>query len=117
MDQLFNPFFTTKGEEGTGLGLWVSKGILDKHEALIEVRSKSAIGDRVQAILSCERNRIACELRSPDWIVKTSGSCLTAKNLHGSLRGSTTDLVGRECFYSLLPLASAGSIWKLTKAR
>ncbi len=44
LDQLFNPFFTTKGEEGTGLGLWVSKGILDKHEALIEVRSKPAIG-------------------------------------------------------------------------
>jgi signal transduction histidine kinase len=44
LNQLFNPFFTTKGEEGTGLGLWVSKGILDKHEALIQVRSKPAIG-------------------------------------------------------------------------
>ena len=44
LDQLFNPFFTTKGEEGTGLGLWVSKGILDKHEARIAVRSKPATG-------------------------------------------------------------------------
>ena len=44
LEQLFNPFFTTKGEEGTGLGLWVSKGILDKHDAFIEVRSKPAIG-------------------------------------------------------------------------
>jgi len=44
LDQLFNPFFTTKGEEGTGLGLWVSKGILEKHEASIAVRSRPAIG-------------------------------------------------------------------------
>jgi PAS domain S-box-containing protein len=44
LDQLFHPFFTTKGEEGTGLGLWVSKGIIDKHEARIEVRSRPATG-------------------------------------------------------------------------
>ena len=25
------PFFTTKGTVGTGLGLWVSKQIVDKH--------------------------------------------------------------------------------------
>ena len=31
LNQLFRPFFTTKGEVGTGLGLWVSKGILEKH--------------------------------------------------------------------------------------
>ncbi|HZL67218.1 MAG TPA: CHASE3 domain-containing protein, partial [Candidatus Limnocylindrales bacterium] len=27
---LFAPFFTTKGEKGTGLGLWVSRGLIEK---------------------------------------------------------------------------------------
>jgi signal transduction histidine kinase len=44
LDQLFHPFITTKGEEGTGLGLWVSKGILDKHHSTIRVRSKEGLG-------------------------------------------------------------------------
>jgi signal transduction histidine kinase/DNA-binding NarL/FixJ family response regulator len=40
LDRLFQPFVTTKGDAGTGLGLWVSKGILDKHHTTIAVRSK-----------------------------------------------------------------------------
>jgi PAS domain S-box-containing protein len=42
--RLFHPFVTTKGEAGTGLGLWVSKGILDNHNARVAVRSKSGFG-------------------------------------------------------------------------
>ena len=38
---LFEPFFTTKGTVGTGLGLWVSKQIVDKHGGTIRVRSSS----------------------------------------------------------------------------
>ncbi|MBV8475496.1 MAG: PAS domain-containing protein [Acidobacteria bacterium] len=37
--QLFQPFFTTKGEKGTGLGLWVSRGIIQKMDGTIRVRS------------------------------------------------------------------------------
>jgi signal transduction histidine kinase len=39
--KLFEPFFTTKDEKGTGLGLWVSKGIVQKHEGWIRMRTST----------------------------------------------------------------------------
>lgn len=42
MTRLFEPFFSTKGTKGTGLGLWVSQGIVEKHGGKIRVRSSTA---------------------------------------------------------------------------
>lgn len=39
--QIFEPFFTTKGSVGNGLGLWVSKQIVEKHGGSIQVRSRT----------------------------------------------------------------------------
>ncbi|MEO8727626.1 MAG: ATP-binding protein [Acidobacteriaceae bacterium] len=44
MQQLFRPFFTTKGEKGTGLGLWISQGIVEKHGGYLEVESSVSPG-------------------------------------------------------------------------
>lgn len=37
--RLFEPFFSTKATKGTGLGLWISKGILQKYSGRISCRS------------------------------------------------------------------------------
>jgi len=51
LGRLFHPFVTTKGESGTGLGLWVSKGILDKHHGIIRVRSRKGKGTTFRIFL------------------------------------------------------------------
>ena len=37
--RIFEPFFSTKSSTGTGLGLWVSQEIVDKHSGSLRVRS------------------------------------------------------------------------------
>ena len=59
LQHIFEPFFTTKGERGTGLGLWVSRGILDKHDGHIDVQSRTAPDDHGTVItLTLPRARI-----------------------------------------------------------
>jgi signal transduction histidine kinase len=41
---IFEPFVTTKGEKGTGLGLWIVRGIIGNHGGKISVRSKVGKG-------------------------------------------------------------------------
>jgi signal transduction histidine kinase len=40
--RVFEAFFTTKENTGTGLGLWVSLEILNKHRGFIHLRSREA---------------------------------------------------------------------------
>ncbi len=44
LNRIFEPFYTTKGVNGTGLGLWVSQGIVQKHGGILSVRNLDGAG-------------------------------------------------------------------------
>jgi signal transduction histidine kinase len=43
LENIFEPFFTTKKDTGTGLGLWVSRELVEKHGGSLRVRSRVSV--------------------------------------------------------------------------
>ncbi len=51
--RLFEPFHTTKGDLGNGLGLYISREIVERHGGRIEVESEPGHGTAMTVWLPC----------------------------------------------------------------
>jgi signal transduction histidine kinase len=54
LQRVFEPFFSTKGAKGSGLGLWVSSGIVQAHGGTLQVRSVVGRGTVFTIVLPVE---------------------------------------------------------------
>lgn len=61
LEHIFDPFFTTKGKGGTGLGLFITRGIVEAHGGTLSVESEMGRGTTVEVYLP-----IAKPERMPD---------------------------------------------------
>jgi PAS domain S-box-containing protein len=68
--RLFSPFFTTKQSVGTGLGLWVTRGIVEKQGGSIRFRSNSigATGTIFRVLLRTTMENFIPETPEPKFL-------------------------------------------------
>ena len=64
-EKIFEPFYTTKGAQGTGLGLSVSYGIIERHRGLISVESDVGRGTTFLIDLPASREAQRSAANSP----------------------------------------------------
>jgi len=55
-ERCLEPFFSTKGQRGTGLGLAMVYGVMERHEGKIEIESELAKGTTVRLIFPIRQN-------------------------------------------------------------
>jgi signal transduction histidine kinase len=66
LEAIWEPFFTTKGEEGTGLGLNLCRDIVQRHDGMIEVQSEAGVGSVFTITLPLAEGEASDGCRSHD---------------------------------------------------
>ena len=59
------PFYTTKGERGTGLGLAMVYGMVQRHSANLEIDSAPGLGTTVRLIFPIANSMLATQVNAP----------------------------------------------------
>jgi CheY-like chemotaxis protein len=95
------PFFTTKGERGTGLGLAMVYGVVQRHSADIEIDSIAGTGTTVRLIFPAPvtvaaapvQSRVAFVAPSPLRILIVDDDPVLLKSLRDTLEGDGHTIV------------------------
>ncbi len=94
-EQIFEPFFSTKGEQGTGLGLATVYGIIKQHDGNIWVYSEPGVGTTFKAYLPVSkdvsakekiRNKTAISLKGTEVILLVEDNEQVRQLAHAILR-------------------------------
>jgi len=71
--QCLEPFFTTKGERGTGLGLAMVFGMAQRHGATLEIDSRPGMGTTMRLLFPVSGGASAATVRMPALKVPVAG--------------------------------------------
>jgi CheY-like chemotaxis protein len=90
------PFFTTKGERGTGLGLAMVFGMAQRHGATLEIDSRPGVGTTMRLLFPVAGGTSAATVRMPTLKVPAPGLRILIVDDDPVLRDSLGNTLGDE---------------------
>ncbi len=90
------PFFTTKGERGTGLGLAMVFGMAQRHGATLEIESRPGVGTTMRLLFPISGGASAATVRMPALKVSTPGLRILIVDDDPTLRDSLANTLQDE---------------------
>lgn len=91
LGRIFEPFYTTKGAQGTGLGLFVSYGIIERHRGRIEVESK--VGHGTTFVIRLPAAHAGPSLHESREIPQSGSLCVLVADDEPAVRETLADML------------------------